>query len=75
MRNLCILLFLLSAIVGGATASDASAEEQIAVTGVTVNPDTLMRGDMGTVTVDIKNTGETGEIGRASCRERVCYVV
>ena len=59
-RNICILLLLLSAIVGGATAADASAEEQIAVTGVTVNPDTLMRGDMGTVTVDIKNTGETG---------------
>jgi len=59
-RNICILLLLLSAIVGGATAADASAEEQIAVTSVSVNPDTLMRGDTGTVTVEIKNTGETG---------------
>ncbi|NMA10204.1 MAG: hypothetical protein GX932_04195 [Methanomicrobiales archaeon] len=60
MRNLCILLLLLSTIVGVAAAANASAEEQIAVTGVTVNPETLMRGDMGTVTVDIKNTGGTG---------------
>jgi len=59
-RNICILLLLLSAIVGGATAADVSAEEQIAVTNVSVNPDTLMRGDTGTVTVEIKNTGETG---------------
>jgi hypothetical protein len=59
-RNICIVLLLLSAIVGGATAADASAEEQIAVTSVSVNPDTLMRGDIGTVTVEIKNTGETG---------------
>ena len=60
MRNLCILLLLLSAITGGAAAASVSAEEQIAVTSVTVNPDTLMRGDTGTVTVEIKNTGETG---------------
>ncbi|WP_261596786.1 COG1361 S-layer family protein [Methanoculleus formosensis] len=60
MRNLCILLLLLSAIVGAVSAANASAEEQIAVTDVTVNPETLMRGDTGTVTVDIKNTGETG---------------
>ncbi|NLB01467.1 MAG: hypothetical protein GX837_11045 [Methanomicrobiales archaeon] len=59
-RNICIVLLLLSAIVGGATAANASAEEQIAVTSVIVNPDTLMRGDIGTVTVEIKNTGETG---------------
>ncbi|MDK2890072.1 MAG: hypothetical protein PWR21_704 [Methanoculleus sp.] len=60
-RNLCILLLLLSAIVGAAAAAEtSSAEEQIAVTGVTVNPDALMRGDTGTVTVEIKNTGETG---------------
>lgn len=59
-RNLCILLLLLSAIVGVAAADTSSAEEQIAVTGVTVNPDALMRGDTGTVTVEIKNTGETG---------------
>ncbi|WP_054847696.1 hypothetical protein [Methanoculleus chikugoensis] len=67
MRNLCILLLLLSTIVGAAAAANASAEEQIAVTGVTVNPpDALMRGDMGTVTVDIKNTG--GETGVAISR-------
>jgi hypothetical protein len=60
-RNLCILLLLLSAIVGVAAAAEtSSAEEQITVTGVTVNPDALMRGDTGTVTVEIKNTGETG---------------
>jgi hypothetical protein len=59
-RNLCILLLLLSAITGGAAAASVSAEEQIAVTSVTVNPGTLMRGDTGTVTVEIKNTGETG---------------
>lgn len=58
--HLCIVL-LLSLIVGAAAAANmSSAEEQIAVTGVTVNPDTLMRGDTGTVTVEIKNTGETG---------------
>jgi len=59
-RNLCILLLLLSTIVSGAAAASVSAEEQIAVTNVTVNPGTLMRGDTGTVTVEIKNTGETG---------------
>ena len=59
-RNICIVLLLLSAIVGGATAANASAEEQIAVTSVIVNPDTLMRGDTGTVTVEIKNTGDAG---------------
>jgi hypothetical protein len=58
--TLCILLLLLSAIVGAAAAANTSAEEQIAVTGITVNPDTLMRGDRGTVTVEIKNTGESG---------------
>lgn len=63
-RNLCILLLLLSAIVGAVTAADTttgttSTDSQIAVTGVTVNPDTLMRGDTGTVTVEIKNTGSS----------------
>jgi hypothetical protein len=33
------------------------AEGQIAITRVTVSPETLMRGDTGTVTVEIKNTG------------------
>jgi hypothetical protein len=59
-HNLCIVLLLLSATVGAAAAANTSLEEQIAVTGVTVNPDALMRGDTGTVTVEIKNTGETG---------------
>lgn len=59
-RNLCILLLLLSTIVGATSAANTSGEEQIAITGVTVNPDALMRGDTGTVTVEIKNTGETG---------------
>lgn len=60
-RNLCILLLLLSALVGAAAAAETtSAEAQIAVTGVNVSPDTLMHGDTGTVTVEVKNTGETG---------------
>jgi len=61
-RNLCILLLLLSSIVGAAMAAETttettSADSQIAITGITVNPDALMRGDTGTVTVEIKNTG------------------
>lgn len=59
--HLCILILLLSAIVGTAAAAETTtpAEAQIAVTGITVNPDTLMRGDTGTVTVVIKNTGSS----------------
>lgn len=58
--HLCLLVLLLSATVGAAAAAETtSAESQIAVTGITVNPDTLMRGDTGTVTVEIKNTGSS----------------
>lgn len=57
----CILILLLSAIVGVAAAAETTAtvspEAQIAVTRITVNPETLMHGDTGTVTVEIKNTG------------------
>jgi hypothetical protein len=55
----CILMILLLAIVGAASAADNTTEAQIAITGITVNPDTLMRGDTGTVTVEIKNTGSS----------------
>jgi hypothetical protein len=59
--HLFILILLLSTIAGAAAAAETTtpAEAQIAVTGVTINPDTLMRGDTGTVTVEIKNTGSS----------------
>ncbi|MDV2482665.1 hypothetical protein F8E02_11790 [Methanoculleus sp. Wushi-C6] len=67
--HLCILILLLSATVGAASAAETTttAEAQIAITGITVNPGTLMRGDTGTVTVEIKNTGSSGvAISRAA---------
>ena len=59
--HLCILVLILSTIAGAAAAAETTppAEAQIAVTNVTVNPNTLMRGDTGTVTVEIKNTGSS----------------
>jgi hypothetical protein len=62
----CLLILLLFSIVGIAAAADtasatqaSSPEAQIAVTGVTVSPEVFMHGDTGTVTVEIKNTGES----------------
>ncbi|MDI6867602.1 CARDB domain-containing protein [Methanoculleus sp.] len=73
-RNLCILL-LLSLLVGVAAAETSSAE-QIAVTSVALDPGTLMRGDTGTVTVEIQNTGDSGvAISRAELYSRGVVVV
>ena len=58
-RNLCVLL-LFALLVGAASAAETTPAEQIAVTSVTLDPETLMRGDTGTVTVEIQNTGDTG---------------
>jgi hypothetical protein len=58
-RNLCVLL-LFALLVGVASAAETTPAEQIAVTSVTLDPETLMRGDTGTVTVEIQNTGDAG---------------
>lgn len=70
-KNIWIFILLISCIVGIAAAAEAgtatastatstSPEAQIAVTSITTNPDVLMRGDTGTVTVEITNTGTEG---------------
>ncbi|MDD1648125.1 MAG: hypothetical protein LUQ42_02460 [Methanomicrobiales archaeon] len=49
-----------------ATTSEATPESLIDVTGITLSPEVFMRGDTGTVTVEIENTGESAvSIGRA----------
>jgi hypothetical protein len=40
-----------------AAATDSTTSGQITVTGVSVDPEVLMRGDTGMVTVTVKNTG------------------
>ncbi|RXE57042.1 hypothetical protein ABH15_02615 [Methanoculleus taiwanensis] len=77
-QNIWILILLVSSIVGitaaaetntaaTSTATDTSPEALIAVTGVTVSPGIFMRGDTGTVAVEITNTGTEGvAISRAT---------
>ncbi len=71
-RNLCVLL-LFALLVGAASAAETTPAEQIAVTSVTLTPETLMRGDTGTVTVEIQNTGDTGVASRCKRQDiRLC---
>jgi len=49
-------------LVPAARAADTSAEPPeslIDVTGITLSPEVFMRGDMGTVTITIENTGDS----------------
>ncbi|MDI6876232.1 MAG: hypothetical protein QMC96_05610 [Methanomicrobiales archaeon] len=61
--RLAILILLLAALGGIAAAADtaaaaqASPDGQITVTDSSVSPEVLMRGDTGTVTVRIMNSG------------------
>ncbi len=70
-KNIWIFILLISCIVGIAAAAETgtattstststSPEAQIAVTGITTSPEVFMRGDTGTVTVEITNTGTEG---------------
>jgi hypothetical protein len=49
-----------------ATTSEDSPESLIDITGITISPEVFMRGDTGTVTIDVANTGNSAvTIGRA----------
>lgn len=60
MKHQILITFLiLAALVGMASAAEEStAAAQIAVTGISIDPEDLMRGDTGTITVEITNTGD-----------------
>ena len=68
-QRICIALLVLAALCGiaaAATDGESDAASQIAVTGVTKDPATLMPGDQGFITVEITNTGdESVSIDRA----------
>lgn len=59
--QLIILTLILVGLIGPAAAVGTTEDEiQIAVTDITINPGVLMRGDTGTITVEITNTGTEG---------------
>ncbi|MDD1654070.1 MAG: hypothetical protein LUQ64_05945, partial [Methanomicrobiales archaeon] len=61
-----IMAVILVPAAQAAATSEETPESMIDVTGITLNPVVFMRGDTGTVTVDIENTGESAvSIGRA----------
>jgi hypothetical protein len=69
-HRICIALLVLAALCGiaaaEATDGESDAASQIAVTGITKDPATLMPGDQGFITVEITNTGdESVSIDRA----------
>ncbi|HDQ07190.1 MAG TPA: hypothetical protein ENN44_00145 [Methanoculleus sp.] len=68
-HRICIALLVLAALCGiaaAATDGDSDAASQIAVTGITKSPATLMPGDQGFITITITNTGdESVSIDRA----------
>jgi len=68
-HRICIALIVLAALCGiaaAATDGDSDAASQIAVTGITKDPETLMPGDQGFITIEITNTGdESVSIDRA----------
>ncbi len=68
-QRICIALLVLAVLCGiaaAATDGESDAASQIAVTGVTKDPATLMPGDQGFITVEITNTGdESVSIDRA----------
>jgi len=51
---------------GTETSFPATPESQIAVTGITISPEVLMRGDTGVIGIEVKNTGSTGVAIRAA---------
>lgn len=64
--RIAIACILLVALAGIAAADSESAAAQVAVTDVSIDPGVLMRGDTGTVTVEITNNGqESVAISRA----------
>jgi hypothetical protein len=65
-RFLCILLIAIIACTGSAYAQVATelpvptigGEAQIAVTDIRMDPEVFMRGDIGTVTIEVTNNGD-----------------
>jgi len=63
--GIAIVIWTLAVIlVPAARAADTGAsaetpESMIDVTGITISPEVFMRGDTGTVTIEIQNTGES----------------
>ena len=54
-----IFMILLATIAGTASADESSGSSYLAITGVSSDPAVFMYGDMGTITVKVKNTGTT----------------
>ena len=52
-----IFMILLATIAGTASADESSGSSYLAITGVSSDPAVFMYGDMGTITVKVKNTG------------------
>jgi hypothetical protein len=59
--QLIILTLILVGLIGPVAAVGTTEDEiQIAVTDITIDPGVFMRGDTGTITVEITNTGTQG---------------
>jgi hypothetical protein len=65
-----LILFLLAAALGSAASAQTTSDtafSQVVVSKVTINPQVLMVGDTGTITVTVQNTGtEAVDINRAT---------
>lgn len=60
------LLLVMLAVVGLAAAEEDTTSSDITVTDINIDPDVLMRNDIGTITIEVTNTGEEAvSIGRA----------
>ncbi len=55
-----LVLLVVPCLAATTDTSSSSTASQITVTGVTIDPEVLMRGDTGIVTVTVKNTGTLG---------------
>jgi hypothetical protein len=66
----CLIILILAAALGSAASAQttsATAFSQVVVSKVTIDPQDLMVGDTGTITVTVENTGtEAVDINRAT---------
>lgn len=66
----CLILFLLAAALGSAASAQTTsdtASSQVVISATIVDPSVLMTGDIGTITVTVRNTGnQTVEMNRAT---------
>jgi hypothetical protein len=64
--GIAIVLWAMAVILVPAARAATTPESMVDITGITISPEILMRGDTGTVTIDVANTGDSAvTLGRA----------